>query len=209
MDYQKVYKSLCKRAKDEIENRIEYKNNKIRYYEIHHILPVCMGGEGKKHEWYHDNIVLLTAREHFLAHWLLSRIHTNDSKIQYAFWMMATTNRSEGRESYKPSSRAYEEARIKAMRCRSKDKKGVLLSEETKQKISKANTGKKRTEEDKLKMSESQKKRLVNSFKGKKHTEEAKEKMAKAKLGKKLSDEVKRNMSLAQKNRRKNNINKQ
>ena len=36
------------------------------YYEKHHIIPRCLNGSNDK-----DNLVLLTAREHYLCHWLL------------------------------------------------------------------------------------------------------------------------------------------
>ncbi len=38
------------------------------YYEAHHILPRALGGGNSK-----ENLVLLTAREHFLAHYLLTK----------------------------------------------------------------------------------------------------------------------------------------
>jgi hypothetical protein len=39
------------------------------YYEKHHIIPKSLGGSNKK-----PNLVLLTAREHFLCHWLLTKM---------------------------------------------------------------------------------------------------------------------------------------
>lgn len=43
--------------------------NKQIYTEKHHIIPKCMGGPNKK-----DNIVRLTAKEHFICHWILTKI---------------------------------------------------------------------------------------------------------------------------------------
>jgi hypothetical protein len=40
------------------------------YMERHHVLPKCMGGSNRK-----DNLVYLTAKEHFIAHKLLVRMH--------------------------------------------------------------------------------------------------------------------------------------
>jgi hypothetical protein len=81
---------------------------------------------------------------------------------------------------------------------------GWIPSEETKKKISKANTGKKRTEEVKNRLSEL-KKGVVPWMKGKSHSEEAKTKMSvakkgkpspkKGKPGKPHSEETKRKMS--------------
>ena len=51
------------------------------YYERHHIIPKSMGGENKK-----KNLVYLTAREHFLVHWLLTRMmETKNHQIKMGF----------------------------------------------------------------------------------------------------------------------------
>ena len=42
------------------------------YYEKHHIIPRCCGGTDNS-----SNLVLLTAREHFLAHYLLTKMYKN------------------------------------------------------------------------------------------------------------------------------------
>ncbi len=89
MDYNWHYNRL-------IETR---KNRELvdgQYYERHHILMKSMGGSDNK-----TNLVHLTAREHFLAHWLLWRIYRNRPTAT-AFILMS-------RESN--SSRSYEEAR--------------------------------------------------------------------------------------------------
>lgn len=114
MNYQKVYNQLIERAKS--ENRVYHKSNsknRIIYYERHHILPLCMGGEGRVSQWKsHSNIALLTGREHFLAHWLLFRINPNNKKIRYAFWIMCNIKRyDKNNKKYTVSSRAYEEAK--------------------------------------------------------------------------------------------------
>ena len=44
-------------------------NRQIKgYKERHHIIPKCLGGSNKK-----ENLVDLTAREHFVCHWLLTK----------------------------------------------------------------------------------------------------------------------------------------
>ena len=58
MNYLKIYNQL-------IESRKKLKRQ-LNYTECHHILPRCMGGNDNK-----DNLIDLTAREHFIAHWLL------------------------------------------------------------------------------------------------------------------------------------------
>jgi hypothetical protein len=52
------------------------------YTEGHHILPKSMGGSNES-----KNIVYLTAREHYLAHFLLWKLHEN-SQMTYAFRLM-------------------------------------------------------------------------------------------------------------------------
>lgn len=47
------------------------------YMERHHIIPKCMGGSNRK-----NNLVYLTAKEHFIAHKLLVRIYPD----VYGLW---------------------------------------------------------------------------------------------------------------------------
>ena len=68
------------------------------------------------------------------------------------------------------------------------------MSDETKQKISEANKGRKHTDESKQKMSESLKKKFASGWnpnKGRKHTADTIEKYRLAKLGKRLQDSTK------------------
>jgi len=58
----KIYHSLIQNARN--QNR----SKKDAYFENHHILPRSMGGTNQK-----TNLVLLTAREHYVAHLLLVR----------------------------------------------------------------------------------------------------------------------------------------
>jgi hypothetical protein len=99
MNYEKIYYQIVRKAKS--ESRV--KSPDI-YYECHHIIPRCIGGSNNK-----DNLVLLTAREHFICHWLLSRIYTDNKKLIYSFHAMCKQNKSGKR--YIPSSRVYAEAK--------------------------------------------------------------------------------------------------
>jgi len=98
MDYDKIYKALIKKAV--IRNAKRDKNN---YYEEHHILAKCLGGDENS-----KNKVFLTAREHFLAHWLLVRANPGNFKLIYAWncFCMSTHNGN------RPTSRNYEIARL-------------------------------------------------------------------------------------------------
>jgi len=59
----------------------------VGYFEKHHIIPKCMGGSDSP-----DNIVALTAREHFVAHQLLVKINPQISDLVFAFRMLSTAN---------------------------------------------------------------------------------------------------------------------
>jgi hypothetical protein len=109
MDYKKIYDNLIYTRKSLQENRKLDKKQKIKYYEAHHIIPICKGGEGKTSQWrWHSNIILLTAREHFLSHWLLWRIYRDRSSALGFHKMMSNTKK----QNRVTNSRGYEEARI-------------------------------------------------------------------------------------------------
>jgi hypothetical protein len=108
MDYTKHYNSLINKAK----NRI--KEDGV-YYEKHHIILRAEGGTDSQ-----ENIVDLTAREHFLAHWLLSREDTSSYARAEAFRMMCDVDPSFESKRYVPSSRIVAEAREISAKLKSK-----------------------------------------------------------------------------------------
>ena len=57
-----------------------------------------------------SNLILLTAREHYLAHWLLHRINPTNSALSHAFWMMNFRNNNTDRVN-NISSRMYAESK--------------------------------------------------------------------------------------------------
>ena len=67
------------------------------YFEGHHIIPKCKGGTGNSSRpKNHPNIVLLTAREHFLAHRLLWLIY-RDRQMALAFHKMMSSSKNTNR----------------------------------------------------------------------------------------------------------------
>jgi hypothetical protein len=71
------------------------KKNKNSYFENHHIIPRSIGGINNK-----SNLVLLTFKEHFLCHWLLTKICINEQhtiKMKKALFKMTTKNYSQQR----------------------------------------------------------------------------------------------------------------
>jgi hypothetical protein len=144
MDYQRIYNQLMFRAKEELEIRITKKISGD-YFEGHHIIPRCLGGTGKSSNIKHDNIVMLTAREHFLAHWLLHRIYPDNNKITHAFWQMCSWKRNY-QYRIQPNSRVYQEAKESISLITSKRFKGCVIPEERRIRISNSLKGKKRPE---------------------------------------------------------------
>lgn len=132
MNHLRVYNQIIDRAKS--EPRIKGGDT---YYEAHHIIPECMGGSGKVTDLYSNpNIVLLTAREHFLCHWLLHEIYPANTKLAVAFHIMCRV--SNNRQSrYTPSSRIIEYAKLKMKEA----KKLFRHSDETKRIIGEAGKG--------------------------------------------------------------------
>jgi hypothetical protein len=106
MDYRKIYDKIVQKAKQDYINGKRSKNDGT-YYEGHHIIPKCLGGTGDSWKWNHDNIVPLTAREHFLCHWLLHECYPENIKISQAFHAMCKLKNSYSKK-YVPSSRIYE-----------------------------------------------------------------------------------------------------
>lgn len=78
MDYQKHYDRLIERARGRVING---------YTERHHVIPRCLGGDDTP-----ENLVELTAEEHYLAHLLLVKIHPEHKGLVWAAIMMTGHN---------------------------------------------------------------------------------------------------------------------
>ena len=116
MDYKSVYDKIIKRAKN--------RGCLVGYVETHHILPKSLGGSNDK-----NNLVKLTAREHFICHWLLVKMFNKGTdernKMLYAFWRMKSSPDNNGKRYI--NSKAYEKLRIEYIESVSK-----LMSENQK-----------------------------------------------------------------------------
>jgi hypothetical protein len=120
MDYQKIYDNLMLKARS--ENR---KKGCGVYYEAHHIIPKCMGGEGKYSQWrQHLNIILLTAREHLFAHKLLCEVYPKNPKIWFALHAMLKLISTKSVGQINMSSREYERYRETFSKFMSIEKSG-------------------------------------------------------------------------------------
>ena len=94
--YSKLYYKLTANAKQRITHG---------YIELHHIIPQSLGGSNDR-----DNLVELTAREHFICHWLLVKMTEGDDrgKMIYALKGMKAENRYQQRYHTKITARVYE-----------------------------------------------------------------------------------------------------
>lgn len=100
MNYQNIYKSLITKRQ---------KNPAKGYTEKHHILPKSLGGSDGP-----SNLVVLTGREHWVAHLLLYKIHKN-RQMAFACHMMTAKCEERG-IAYIKSSRLYEAVRIEIVK---------------------------------------------------------------------------------------------
>ena len=74
------------------------------YIETHHIIPRCLKGKDTK-----DNLIKLTLREHFLAHWLLWKAYPDYLPLASAFLQMNNKNPKTTKEFQgRITSRTYE-----------------------------------------------------------------------------------------------------
>jgi len=81
------------------------------YYEKHHIIPKCLGGSDR-----HNNLILLTGREHFIAHMLLWKAYPENVSLMRAAFMMSSRTKDSNTHSKlegRVSSKTYEKLRVK------------------------------------------------------------------------------------------------
>lgn len=168
MNYQKCYLKL-------IESRKSLNRNKGdgNYYEKHHIIPKACGGSNNK-----ENLILLTFKEHYIAHLLLTKIYEGElrRKMYYALWQMSRNILNGERILSASQFDKCKEAEVLA-------KKGRKVSDEVKERLREINTGKTISEEQRRKISE--------TLTGSKQTEEIKEKIRKYQTGRPKSEKTK------------------
>lgn len=124
--YYRWYYNIIHRAKSRKETN--------GYFEKHHILPKSLGGDNSK-----DNLILLTAREHFICHILLIKITHGENKKKMTF---ASNRMLYGKNRYVPNSRIYEIIRKESSMLLKSINTGQIRSQDTCQKISIGRKGK-------------------------------------------------------------------
>lgn len=109
MNYQNIYNSIINKRKNETVKG---------YVEKHHILPKCLNGTNAAH-----NLIELTAREHYICHWLLCKIYKNTEnyfKLLSAFMRMHCMNQNH-RRYFNSKTYAYAKEQYSKL-CSSKTK---------------------------------------------------------------------------------------
>jgi hypothetical protein len=96
--YTRIYNAICQKslARYRPEYPTNYAAQKVKKktglnFEIHHIVPKCLGGENAT-----ENVVYLTPREHFICHRLLCKMH-DSPKLKFAFFSMTRSNKKQNR----------------------------------------------------------------------------------------------------------------
>jgi len=202
--YEKWYQAITARGQTRILNE---------YTETHHIQPVSLGGADTP-----ENLTRLTAREHFICHWLLTKITTGEDrhKMLNALRMMRAENPRQQRYKTKITARVYAKLKTEYSQLQSQRFSGEgngfygkTHTEEARAKISAANSGRVQSDEEKQKQKAAMtgKKRAPfsaewlakltetrqgerNGMYGKTHSEETRQKMRAQAVGRKQSPET-------------------
>ena len=184
-----------------IETRGQWNIPDGEYYESHHILPVCLGGEPKKRnrKLKHPNLIWLYPEEHYEAHRLLA-LENKDSKELVLAWNRIFRDNKRDRNI---SASEYAELKIAAskylseinsgensyahkyLRGKNNPRYGIPMPQWIRDKISKTTKNKPKPFL----------KGKTPWIKGKKHSVEAREKMSKAKIGTHRDELTKQNIS--------------
>lgn len=195
MDYKKHYEQLI-----ESRRSLNRKKGDGNYYEKHHIIPKCCNGSNDK-----ENLVLLTFKEHFIAHLLLTRMYDGElkRKMFYALWRMVSFNKNVKRIVSASQYKICKDAALLASinRFPSKETKdkirntllGHSVSKETRNKISLKGKGRPSPNKGKEASIETRKK-ITNAQLGRKQSKETINKRIKSNTGKKRTKEVVDNM---------------
>lgn len=190
MNYAKIYDKLVEKCKPRglDKSSVDY------YTEIHHIVPRCMGGSNED-----NNLVMFTAREHFVAHLLLWKSSPDNVSLMWSAYRTSNSHKD------KINSRMHavlREQQAKAMSER-------FISEETKEKISKTltghkrsresiekgrlkATGQKRSEETVRKLTEFRRNLIASGWT---HSEESRKKISESSKGRVMSEEARLKIS--------------
>ena len=159
----------------------------LGYPERHHIVPTCLDGSNST-----DNTVFLTGREHFICHWLLTKMTTGSAvhKMIYALNGMRRANKDQLRYFTKITSRVFALAKINAAKI-SKVQNSKKMPDEQKAKISATTKGRPKSEEWKQKMRKPKSEQARANMKGRVNSAEQRAKQSATTKGRPKSEEHK------------------
>ena len=113
--YTTWYFHIIDKAKSQDRKRYPKKHPSYTYYESHHIIPRSFGGTEE---------VLLTAKEHFICHLLLTKM-TDHYKMKYALHMMTCKAYNQKQDRYRITASQYEYIRKQNSIAATERMKGV------------------------------------------------------------------------------------
>lgn len=100
--YYKWYLNICKNRKINILDKSK------QYCELHHIIPKSLGGINNN-----ENLVLLTAREHYICHCLLVKhFYVINDLLSYNKMLLAWNRISHDKRHNKINSYLYEKLKM-------------------------------------------------------------------------------------------------
>lgn len=176
-------------------------NPSTGYTEKHHIIPRCLGGGDTP-----DNLIVLSARQHFVCHRLLTKMTTGKakSKMVLAVWSFIRQSKDQQRETitgrkYEVIRKQHSQVMSELMSGPNNPMYGKKHRPEVGLAVSRQNKGRKRSEETKQRMRKAfktrpqsmpeyytaeRRRKMSEISSQKRHSEETKKKMSKMRKGK-------------------------
>lgn len=203
--YTKIYLSIVKNAMSRAPNKREAKKI-LGYVESHHVIPKCIIKN--------NDVVHLSAKEHFICHLLLTKMFNDKIILQKMNYAIAAFLRKNTHQKRVYTAKQYEMARL-AVSVANKSRE---ISMETREKIRQSKKGSKgsfcgksHSFETKKAISEKKKGRCSganNSFFGKNHTLKTKDILREKAIERGVEESVKDMLRTVWKGRKRNSENK-
>ncbi len=140
------------------------------YVERHHIYPRSLFPQKADEP---RNLVSLTGRQHFIAHWMLHKAFGGRMTVALTYMKAHAPDHAD--RYWKMDSRAYERLRVEFAAVMSGMKKGVRLSDEARKNMGASRLGKP--------LSESHRKAIGDGNRGGKCSDETRARISAAKIG--------------------------
>lgn len=122
MNYANLYNTILEKA-----SQVKRRKTKSNYFERHHIVPKSIGGSNDK-----QNLILLTAKEHFVCHHLLTKIYPSP-ELKFAFWAMCNQISGDVSRPYRVTATVYARAKQAFAKANSTRHKGKTISQKQKE----------------------------------------------------------------------------